>query len=245
VRTWGSNNKWGNPASLSGCSEGLTNGAQVSENLGGNPAVDRPAQQFGEAAINLTCAGITPSGSCEGFSSAYVKSRSSTSFTSEIKDFIAPVAVSFSNCGAIVVSKTHKHAADGAGDHPESGVNFTIGSTTIATDANGQACFPGLALGQSYTVTETVPAGEVSDDSSQDVAVNSVGSCTSGAATVSFHNTPLTNVEIKIHSQVDGCTQSSVDCDNDALDAAAAGDVDVTASDQQPQTIHCTIVVDP
>lgn len=246
VRTWGSNNKWGNAASLSGCSEGLTNGVQVSENLGGNPAIDRPAQQFGEAAINLTDCGITPAGSCEGFSSAYVKSRSSTSFTSEIKDFIAPVGLNFSNCGAIVVTKTAKHAASGAGDHPQSGVTFTIGSDSQVTDDNGQACFSGLALGNTYTVNETVPSGYVSDDSSQDVAVSSAGTCSSGATTVSFHNTPLTNVEIKVHSQVDGGTASSVDCSNDALDVASTtSDIDATANDQQPQTITCTIVIDP
>jgi len=41
----------------------------------------------------MTCAGIIPSGSCESFADIYVKSRSSTSFTSEIKDFIAPIPV--------------------------------------------------------------------------------------------------------------------------------------------------------
>jgi hypothetical protein len=89
----------------SSCSEGATNAATVSENLGGDPAVSRPAQQFGEAAINLTCAGIVPPGSCESFGSAYVKSRSSTAFTSEIKDFIAPVTLHFSNCGRLTIIK--------------------------------------------------------------------------------------------------------------------------------------------
>ncbi len=69
------------------------------------PSVDRPTQQFGEASINLVCAGVVTSGSCAPFSSAYVKSRSSTSFTSEIKDFIAPVHLSLNNCGKLTVIK--------------------------------------------------------------------------------------------------------------------------------------------
>jgi Prealbumin-like fold domain len=102
---WNGSN-WVNDGLISGtCSEGATNSQTVSDTLGGNPAVSRPAQQFGEASINLTCAGIVPSGACESFGSAYVKSRSSTSFTSEIKDFIAPVSVSFSNCGEIIIKK--------------------------------------------------------------------------------------------------------------------------------------------
>ena len=50
-----------------------------------------PALQFGETAIDLTTAGVFPAGTCEAFGSAFVKSRSSSSFTAEIKDFIAPI----------------------------------------------------------------------------------------------------------------------------------------------------------
>ena len=46
---------------------------------------------FGEAAISF--AALFPSGTCGSFGSAYLKSRSSTSFTSEVKDFIAPERV--------------------------------------------------------------------------------------------------------------------------------------------------------
>src|SRR5262245_11596511 len=97
---------WGTGVPISGtCSEGATNSGTISENLGGLPAVSRPAQQFGEASINLTCAGVVAQNSCEPFSSVYVKSRSSTSFTSEIKDFVAPVTFSSSNCGTITIIK--------------------------------------------------------------------------------------------------------------------------------------------
>jgi hypothetical protein len=101
-----SGSAWVNDGAIgSTCEEGQTNSTPVSENLGGNPAVIRPAQQFGEAAINLTCAGIVPQGACESFGSGYVKSRSSTSFTSEIEDFIAPVGIHFSNCGKLTIVK--------------------------------------------------------------------------------------------------------------------------------------------
>src|SRR5919106_488597 len=55
--------------------------------------------------------------------------------------------------GAILVTKTRKHAADGPGDHPQAGVEFTVNGVTKATDANGQACFDGLLFGD-YTVHE-------------------------------------------------------------------------------------------
>ena len=43
---------------------------------------------FGETAVDLTQAGVFPTGTCLAFGSAFVRSRSSSSFTAEIKDFI-------------------------------------------------------------------------------------------------------------------------------------------------------------
>jgi hypothetical protein len=64
-----------------------------------------PALQFGETAIDLTKAGVFPPGTCQAFGSAFVKSRSSASFTAEVKDFIAPIPVNISNCGQIQIVK--------------------------------------------------------------------------------------------------------------------------------------------
>jgi hypothetical protein len=64
-----------------------------------------PALQFGETAIDLTAANVFPPGTCEAFGSAFLKSRSSASFTAEIKDFIAPIPVNITNCGSIKIIK--------------------------------------------------------------------------------------------------------------------------------------------
>jgi hypothetical protein len=64
-----------------------------------------PRLTFGEAAVNLTAAGVFPSGTCEAFGSAFLKSRSSASFPAEVKDFVAPQPVNISNCGTIVIKK--------------------------------------------------------------------------------------------------------------------------------------------
>jgi Prealbumin-like fold domain len=204
------------------------------------------ARTFGEASFDLSA--VTGGDDCLSFGSAMLKSRSSDSFTSQLKDFIRPIPVSSNNCGAIKITKTYKHVASGAGSHPQAGVTFTVDGSTAVTDANGVACFDGLALNQQYSVVETVPAGYVSDDATKEVTPTVGASCTDSTyvgSTVSFTNTPLTNVTISAHSQITGGTQTSVDCDVDALDAANAGDPSVTATDLQPQTIHCTIVIDP
>jgi hypothetical protein len=122
--------------------------------------------------------------------------------------------------GAIEITKTRKHAADGPGPHPHAGVTFTItggelpaAGTTVVTDANGVACLDGLVFAD-YVVTESVPAGYVSDDAVKEVAVNANSDCGDGnEAQVSFVNTPLTDITISVNSQVDGGTASTIDCD--------------------------------
>jgi len=87
---------WGSRVNLTGAglAEGAVNTGTIAEPIAGG---NLTAGLFGEAAINLTAAGVFPPGVCRAFGSAFLKSRSSSSFTAELKDFIAPVPVSISN----------------------------------------------------------------------------------------------------------------------------------------------------
>jgi hypothetical protein len=146
--------------------------------------------------------------------------------------------------GAIKVTKTRKHAADGPGDHPHAGVDFTVNGVTHATDANGVACFDGLLFG-SYTVHETVPTG-YQGEADKTVTVDNAATCADnpfGGESVSFHNTPLTNLTVTVDSQVPGGTSSTIDC---GVAAAGPGDdISASATNLVPGTYTCTIVVDP
>jgi hypothetical protein len=369
---------WGNRVNLSaaGFAEGAVNTATVSDPVPPNAPRTLTTGLFGEAAINLTAAGVFPAGTCEAFGSAFLKSRSSSSFPAEVKDFIAPQPVNISNCGtvniikhtdprginqdfgftstipdpaagsttpacsldstpssftlndsagvdpspitgtantehcanvpagtytvteganpanfafesltctaeggssfttsgktatiavapngtvtciytnqlqtgAIKVTKTRKHAADGSGDHPHAGVTFTVNGVSKQTDANGVACFDGLAFG-SYTVHETVPTGYHVDANDQQVTVDNTAACSDNpyvGETVSFHNTPLTNLTVSVDSQIDGGTASTITCDNNPqVVTDPDGDGSLTISDLEPGTYTCTVVVDP
>jgi hypothetical protein len=155
--------------------------------------------------------------------------------------------------GAIQVTKTRKHAADGPGDHPHAGVSFTVNGVTKVTDANGVACFDGLTFG-TYTVHETVPAGYHVDANDKSVTVDNTATCSDATyvgETVSFHNTPLTDITVSVNSQVDGGTASTIVCtasDNSTVasgSTGANGDGSATASNLEPGTYTCTVVVDP
>lgn len=313
---------------------------------------------FGEAQISL--AGVFPNQTqCLTFGSAYLKSRSSDSFTSALKDFVPPVAVNISNCGtvkitktddagtllagatfelfkdnspfggsaphgaedtatgltctttlptgmctivnvlqgpywvietvtpaghdtaadqlvtvvvdqqvsvgfvdprqrgAILVTKTRKHAADGTGNHPHAGVDFTVNGVTQTTDANGEACFDNLLFG-SYDVVETVPANYFGEGNStttvtKAVSVDNKALCSDSpyvGETVSFSNTPLSDISVSFSSQVTGGTKAKIDCT--ALTATPADgtptafdDTSETFEDLVPGTYTCTVEIDP
>jgi hypothetical protein len=217
---------------------------------------DISPRTFGEATVDFDAIAGT---GCAAFGSAYLKSRSSDSFTAAVKDFIAPAPLDISECGAILLSKTRKHAAAGTGDHPHANVGFTLkqGNTTVATgttDSNGEICWDGLAQG-SYTVVETVPTGYKSDatNNTQSVTVDKEASCSDdpyGGNTVSFKNTPLSNITVSFSSQVTGGTASTIACTGLTADPADAtpnafDDTSETFKDLVPGTYTCTVVVDP
>ncbi|UCH27063.1 MAG: hypothetical protein JSV66_05310, partial [Trueperaceae bacterium] len=69
----------------------------------GDPLADLT---FGEAVINATKTFGETLGLCQTFNSVYVKSRSSTSFTASLKDFIAPQQVEIDTCQSINLLNT-------------------------------------------------------------------------------------------------------------------------------------------
>jgi len=94
---------WGPIKLLDGVAEGAVNETvPVFDPIAG---ATLPALTFGEAAIDLTAAGVFDVDACVSFGRGYVKSRSSDSFTSTMKDFIRPIDVRVTNCGTITVRK--------------------------------------------------------------------------------------------------------------------------------------------
>lgn len=104
---------WGVGVAIDQSSTNLATGAVNKDGTVVDPIAPYPPNQtsrtlsirtFGEAAINLTDTDVLGE-ECATFGSAYLKSRSSDSFTAAVKDFIAPVPVSISNCGSIKLTK--------------------------------------------------------------------------------------------------------------------------------------------
>jgi hypothetical protein len=187
---------WGNRVDLSasGFADGAVNASTVTDSLGGTP-VDLGPNRFGEAAINLSKAGpngtsIFPPGQCVNFASAFLKSRSSSSFTAELKDFVAPANANISNCGGISIHKTDgTNALAGAGftlysGATPSGTACTGGTTvgTCVTNASGDCNFGSNIPWGTYCVAETTTPANYFTANAQSATI----SPSSNAVTLEF-----------------------------------------------------------
>ena len=144
---------WGQRVNLTaaGSAEGAVNTGTIAEPIKGGTLT---AGLFGEAAVDLTAAGVFTPGVCQAFGSTFLKSRSSSSFTAEIKDFIAPVPVNISNCGTIIVHKTTEN-----GDSTFGYTTTGSGLSSFNLSNGGTKTFTPLNAG-SYSVTENLTAAQ-------------------------------------------------------------------------------------
>jgi Prealbumin-like fold domain len=222
-----------------------------------NPNAPRTIVQngFGEAAIDLTAAGvITSSNGCEfGSATTFLKSRSSSSFTSEIKDFISPVSTPLiNNCGALGISKVSTKGGALAGATFEVDNSSGTSVFTGTTDTSGSLCATGLQVG-SYTVKETVaPSGYDLNTASQPATVSAGSTCANN--TVTFKDTPLTDISVNSHAETSGATSSTITCTGTSDDGvtmlnkssgALSDPANLSATGLHPGTYTCTITIDP
>lgn len=109
---------------------------------------------FGEAQVDFDAlAGGTER--CISSGSAYLKSRSSDSFTAAMKDFIAPTPINISNCGKVIIRKV----TDPVEDPAETMFTFTPAGFQVDPGNGGTPAVPAafqLGHGEDETFTNVV-----------------------------------------------------------------------------------------
>jgi hypothetical protein len=175
---------WGNRVDLTSAGEanGAVNSGTVADSVE-SPSLSLPGGTFGEAGINLTLAQLFPPNACVNFGSVHLNSRSSSSFTSEIKDFIAPLQINLSNCGALTVIKQTSPR----------GLNQPFG---FNTNVPSSAAFSVPASNGNFSLNDTGNAGKTAGSS--DPAQNSAGN------TESITNVPLGTYTVQENSPEPG-----------------------------------------
>jgi hypothetical protein len=259
------------------CAEGKVNTATTTrDKVAPNPGTLGEllgVSEFGEAGINLTEAGVTTPIGCGGFATTFAVSRTSgNSGTAQMKDVVGPGNLG-TDCGAVAITKTSTKGdvgLEGATfelkDPDGNVINDPDGNAVWTTDSDGTFCASGLVIADGYTVQEkSAPTGyQIDNEDPVTVDITGAGDCDSGAATASFSDTPLSDIQVLFTSQAqdgDGkditaadisCQDTSdlqnpVDVAPDPADSTegAFDDTDETIKDLVPGTYTCTVRVDP
>jgi hypothetical protein len=144
----------GNP-----CAVGTINTSPIpaAESDGLITSGEKEARTFGEAQIDLRL--IFQSDKCASFGSAMLKSRASDAFTTQLKDFVAPVGINLTNCGKVVIHKETIPEEDP--NTTNFGYTKTFGTdpptvNTFTLQDDGTQTFTNVLFGSGYTVTEDV-----------------------------------------------------------------------------------------
>ncbi|WP_353816489.1 prealbumin-like fold domain-containing protein [Agromyces sp. SYSU T00266] len=155
---------WGARVNLSAAGD-----ATGSINTSAIPAADADGlgdispRTFGEASVDFSA--IVGDG-CVTFGSAYLKSRSSDSFTAAMKDFIAPLDTGIDSCAQVIIRKV----TDPNPDPSDSTFSYTTSNFVTPTETdptfdlkNGESQdYSQVFIGTGLTVTEdlaALPAG--------------------------------------------------------------------------------------
>ena len=133
------------------------------------------ARTFGEATVDFSA--IVGSDECVSFGSAYLKSRSSDSFTAAMKDFIAPADVDLTNCAKVIIHKVTDPSGDPASfDYTTELVTQDDGTDpTFSLTDGGTQEYDNVFFGSDLSVTETAPPSGwtlIGIDCSASVGVN-------------------------------------------------------------------------
>ena len=169
LREW-NGSAWAGETPLTGKAIGSINSTLIAAaDSGGLGSLD--PRTFGEASINLT--EVLGTAQCVTFGSAYLKSRSSDSFSSEIKDFIAPEPVSVTNCGSVEIVKKddagnplpnatfvlYTDNAPVGGAAPAGPEDVATSLTCTTSTADGKCTILNVPFGNYWAVETVVPPG--------------------------------------------------------------------------------------
>lgn len=168
LRKW-SGSAWGAATDLTSSSQatGSINSSAIPAGESDIGALD--ARTFGEAQIDLRSIFTDPT-ICQSFGSAYLKSRSSDSFTAALKDFVPPADVNLSNCGSVEITKKDDAGnllsgaeftlwKDNAPTGGSRGSEDTVTTLKCTTDSSGVCTIVNVLQGPYWVVETKTPAG--------------------------------------------------------------------------------------
>jgi hypothetical protein len=248
--------------------------------LPGNYTVTEGADPAGFVFGSLTCS-ATGTGSSGAQDGTVLKQANITVAAGGV---VTCIYTNNQQLGAIKITKTSSKAAatplanahfeicTNAGpyntgpNHDQNPCSVVSGAGDLVTAANtGAVCKDNLGFGDYYVHEKTAPSGYAIDNGNGvKVTVDNNAKCSDDpyvGETITFTDTPLTDLQVKVTSEASGGTESAVQCVNasstdvgnspqptgvNLADTSTYGDpLTLTANGLSPGTYTCTVIIDP
>ena len=153
----------------------------VTDLIAPSPPDSLGTNEFGEAGIDLTGAGVFTEGTCESFGTAFGVSRSSgNSALAQMKDLVGPADFQLANCGTVIIRKL----TDPSGD-----TNTSFGYTTDVTTTPSSTTSPfSLKDGEFNKIDNVNPSTGLNvteDDPGPDYLLTNID-CSASDSTVNY-----------------------------------------------------------
>lgn len=172
----------------------------VSDQIAPSPPDALNVNEFGEAGINLTDAGVFSPTDCESFGKAFAVSRSSgNSAQAQMKDLVGPGDVNITNCGNVIIRKVTDPSPDATDTTFEYTTTGGLDPSTFALKDGESQDYGSEVFAGSYSVTETDPGPSFAltdiDCSASDLSHGTTIDEDEATLTASFDLKPLDTVD--------------------------------------------------
>jgi hypothetical protein len=178
-----------------GNGEAKVNTADATDNIAPSPGDVLHTQEFGEAIINLTDAGVFPANAttCLSFGRTFAVSRSSgNSAQAQMKDLVGPADVNIGNCATVIIRKVTSPSGD---------TTTSFGYTTNVETLPASTTSPfSLKDGEDNTIDDVKPASSrtvTETDPGPTYALTGID-CTAGDVTPTSASTATGTVTFNI-----------------------------------------------
>jgi hypothetical protein len=172
----------------------------VTDQIAPSPPETLGTNEFGEAGINLTDAGVFGTNECVAFGKTFAVSRSSgNSGTAQMKDLVGPGDINITNCGRVIIRKV----TDPSPDPTDTTFTYTttggLDPATFGLKDGEFLDYGGDVFAGSYSVTEDDPGPNFSltglDCSASDTSHGTTVTTDVATRTASFDLKPLDTVD--------------------------------------------------
>jgi hypothetical protein len=235
IRKW-DGSKWGPATELTAQNPVEAAGSINTSSIASSALGSLSPRTFGEAQVTFDA--LFGAGGCGSFGSAYLKSRSSDSFTAALKDFVPPQQVSVSNCPSGLTTNAQDSATVGQTIQDVATLDLSEAPNTTGTIEFKLYRFPAGTDPSTIGADDCIDSGTGANLVTTYTSTKDVPDDATGTNSDTYTSDPFTTTEVGVYQWVATFNPDQTGVTGDSTDCGDTAEVSVVAN--APTTISST-----